>query len=305
MAEGRAYHPESGLHYIHVFLEHPGHLEIMASHAAAAERLPWMSVARDSDVQPGDACWDDPGVMFIFWTAIPCALPKGRAKVSIHYTESTDRPEEKVGAHLSLWENFLSSAPDCDLVFGNTPTVLQVLSPRCRRTALCPIGHEPGMLGYPEWGSGKEQDIALYGTYWSRRGWVYPLLSRHFGRRIRMFQAFGPERKRLLDASRITLHVSHSSDESGPTSRLWHVGASSSAAVFEKSDLWPCVPGEHYLEVARMDRERPGPFMAQVEEILGRPDLGEISRRAHEHLSAFTVERVMREFVVPATKELR
>lgn len=298
------YHPSSGYHYIHVIRGSEAFLEVRRSYEKAAERLPWMTTIADTDLWTLDrSLWNDPRVMFIFWMWLPDGIPEDiKAKTALHYTESTKKPRDS--QYMELYEKPRASLGKVDLVFAHTPTVLQKLKPLTKQIALCPIGHEPGVLGVPEWNSRKARDIAFYGRMLDRRKWILPILQKHFGWRFRAFSRFGNERKKILEESRATLYILHAGD-SGATSRLWQVAATSSAMICEKTDYWPAVPEEHYIEIERMDQENPKKFLDELERILDRKDLDKVARRAHWHLFGFTVEKVMEDFVVPASRGIQ
>ena len=300
------YHPKTGLHYFHVLRDYPAFLEVFASYQQAATRIPWMTAVVYKDVPPaGSPLWDDPRIMFIFWTCLPTEAPRGfRAKVALHYTESTDKPEDKNPIQQGLYRTFLDDLQYCDLLFAHTPSAREVLRPFGKKVALAPVGCEPNVLGTPKWGSDKKYDIAFYGNRFGRRLWILPALEKHFGDRMIHIEHFGAKRQEILEASRVTLYVLHSRDSSGATSRLWQVASTSSAMVIERSDVWPARPGLHYLEVDPADEANLDRLITSLESILKRPDLERVARQAHAHLWRYTVERCMQEFIVPASMEI-
>jgi hypothetical protein len=190
-------------------------------------------------------------------------------------------------------------ANEFELIICHTPTVEKFLKPHARRTAVVPIGYEPGTLGTPDWSCPKTADIGYCGSAVGRRMGIVPFLEGRLKGMFRHFGAWGLDRKAIYDSCRTALYIGHSSEQSFSTSRLWAAIATSATLLTEPRDAWPAVAGRHYIELPKADdTER---FYEALVKTLERNDLPEIARRAHEELSAYTIERCMNEFLVPAT----
>lgn len=298
----RPRHPESGLHYVHVFPPDKVFLESRECYRAAAARLGWMSVEGPEGWTPGRADWADPAVMAVFWARLP-ELPAGRsAKVAFRYTESVGKPEALIVNQRADMDGFMPRAGEPDLVLVGNPAAAEFMRPFCRRVAHAPIGYEPEVMGTPDWSARKDFDLLFYGTMVGRREWIIPAVEERLGGGFVRIGCFGAERKAEVERAKAVLHVGHSGETSFPGMRLWQAVATSAALITERRDAWPAAEGRHYVGLPVAERERMDVFLDALTEALNASH-AEIARRAHEDLSRYTVERCMEEFVVPATVE--
>jgi hypothetical protein len=297
-------HPTAGRHYVHVFPSDQFLWEIRDCYLSAARRIPWMSVDNLPYWNVHRPEWDEPERIVIFWGCIPEYIPSHRkAAAVLRYTESVGIPEGLNSVQNSIVERF-SYCPDrFDLLLGGTSTVANFWAGKYRETAFAPIGYEPAILGRPHWPT-KTTDIAFRGNAIGRRNWILGKLRKSFPKLL-WIHSFGLARKVELDRSKIDLYVGHSDEPSFPGMRLWQGIASSAALVTEPRDAFPAVAGRHYLEIPSADPDMFGYFVESIRDILkDEKTLERIAKTAHIELSAYTIDRCMEEFVVPATRGL-
>lgn len=298
-------HPQTDFHYIHIFKPVSVFAETRACYALAAKRLGWMSVDDGLEWNRDRAEWRDPEVMLIFWGFLP-EVPEGRsAALGIRYTESIGSPSDLIENQRAEQERLVALSGKLDIVFTGAPSNLCFIDKFCRRTALMPAGYEAAVMGMPDWSASKKHDLAVYGTEAGRRQWIMPALRQRFGERLLDIQAYGAGRKAALDTCRAVLYVGHSSEAAFPGMRLWQAISSSAALITERRDAWPAVPGKHFLEVEPAVQGNSDLFVDAVDRELAGKDLRAVAVDAHDHLSEYTAERCMEEYLVPATISLR
>jgi hypothetical protein len=299
-------HPTAGRHFVHVFPSDPFLGEIRDCYRSAARRIPWMSVDDISYWHPDRPEWGDRERVVIFWGASPGWIPRHRrAAAVLRYTESVGIPEGLNPVQRQLVEQFSACSEAFDMLLGGTVTVADFWSGKYKMTAFAPIGYEPEILGRPDWSTPKIADFAFRGNLIGRRMYIMKKLQKSF-LNINWIHSFGLERKFQLDKTLIDLYIGHSSDLSFPGMRLWQGISSSAALVMEPRDAWPAVAGRHYIEIPEADPDLFGFFVEKLRELLrDTAALRLIAETAHKELSAYTIDRCMEDFVVPATKGLR
>lgn len=303
MSDERVLHPETGLHYIHIFPHDKVFQEIEQCYRLAAWRAPWLSVEALSPWWGQHPGWADPRLLLIFWGTLP-RLPLGRsARVAHRYTESAGAIAGLVKNQQRIMGDFIQRGQEPDLVLVGSPSIYDLLKPHCRQISLYPIGYDPDIMGVPDWGRSKAFDVGFHGTLVGRREIAIPYLQARLGRRFLKIEDFGRARKEALDGCRVDLHVGHSTEPSFPGMRLWQAAAASAAIVTELRDAWPAQDGLEYMALPSFDQDDPDRFLGALEGALQVP-LEEIARRAHGHLEQFRIERCMRDFLVPASAAL-
>jgi len=301
------FHPQTDLHYVHVFPGTDVFREVYLCYKKASERLPWMSAKFVATYEP--EFWNR-DIMLIFWHEFPYEIPAGRrSKIALRWTESAGNGLQ--GDQASSLERFKQVAPIPDLVLCGCPSVMDFVRPMVRRVGLHPIGYDPEIMGWPNWACEKKYDVAFYGSPCARRDEILGAVRKLLGDRFVLVNSFGMDRKAVLDQSRSVLYVGHSRERSFPGMRIWQAISSSAALLTEERDAWPAVRGTHYVSLA--DPMRPnlpdthseylGVFLARLERALAT-GLGPIAQKAHDDLRAYTVERCM-EYVVQASRDLR
>lgn len=295
-------HPKTGLHYAFVFPRYPAFSEIQSCYAAAADRVGWMSSlpaerlsSLERDSVPGGR------LLVIFWNRPISGWNRGRSLMGIRFTETVARPEAAPPWQQAGLRELLDNVSSYDVLVVNTPTAFDLFRGVPPRLVLSPIGYDRSVMGIPDWSRPKEFDMVMYGTAIGRREWLVPMISERFGKRFKDVSGlWGLERKETLDRSRAVLYVNHWATESFATSRLWQAAASSAALITERGDAWPALEKEHYLPLPWGNREDPEVFLKAVEDALLLP-LDDVARKAYQHLSQFTPERCVEDFIVPAT----
>lgn len=299
-------HPDCGRRYVHIFPKSPFFSEIHECYRSAALRLPWMTVSDYEDWTAATPDWNDPEAILVFWGWLPVEVPEKRsAGFVFRYTESVGDPELLAAGQAECLRAFSARALLPDLLLGGNPVVADYWSKLYRAVAFAPAGYEPAVMGTPDWYAEKNYDLAFRGTNIERRTWILPLLEGRFKERFRWIQAFGNERKRQLEECCFDLYIGHSSDYAFPGMRIWQAISSSTALIMERRNAWPAVPGRHFVSVEQASREHPEAFLEAVSDAVLRQPFQDIARLAHDELSAYTIDRCMEEFVIPATKGLR
>lgn len=297
-------HPETGMHYRHVFPTSPVFTEISACYQAAAERLGWMSVDALEGWNPERPEWGDMSLAVIFWGKLPEVLPDRRCLLATRYTESVGQLHDLVEGQQRHLLSTVALTEKLDLLIGGSPTVSKFFGPHCKNVAHAPIGYDPVVMGTPDWEAKKSGDLVFRGTPVGRREWILPLMEKRFGLRYSRLLAFGEERKYIMDRRRVDLYIGHSEEPSFPGMRLWQSIASSTALLTEPRDAWPAKAGVDYIELPLADQQNPEPFLGAIEAALDS-DLEKIARAAHRHLSKYTVDLCMHHFVIPAIEKAR
>lgn len=249
--------------------------------------------------------WQDPDTTIIFVREIPETIPSGRrARCVFHYTESVGEPGKLYLHQLNLLNYYAGRAGEFDLFLAGTPTAVDFWRSRCRRVGLAPLGYDPEVMGIPDWTRPKTHDIGFCGSLVGRRTWVIPAIRDRLGPRyLEIGGVSGKVRNAIFDSCRSMLHVGHSDEPSFAHLRLWSAVSTSAALVTEERDAWPAVANTHYVSLHPAEEGQPGPFVDQLEETLNLP-LQEFARAMNRDLSLYTAERCIREFVLPAIKEI-
>lgn len=290
--------------YIHVFPVSEFFRELRDCYSSASTRLTWMSAENLSDWTPDRPEWSDPDLVLVFWGRFPIVSDRRRATLVFRYTESVGDPELLAQVQRDLMQDFATRAHVPDLLLAGCPAVADYWSRLCRAVAVAPIGYEPAVLGRPDWGARKKFPVGYRGHFIERRTWATRWLQQKLGPRFHWIHGFGLDRKRELDACSVDLYIGHSIEYGFPGARLWQSIASSAALATERRDVWPAVPGRHYVELPVFDHDDRGKFLSAIRETFERAPLEQISRTAHAELSTYTVDRCMEEFVVPAVEGL-
>lgn len=300
-------HPTVGRRYILIFPEGSVFFQEVADwYRSAAKRIPWMSVEGLSTWCPRRPEWQDPETILIFWGRFPIALPEQRrAGLVYRFSESVGAIEGLSPNQQKLLTGFMAIAQVPDLVLVGAPAVADFWRSSVRAVAVAPVGYEPDLVGAPNWASKKRFDLTFRGNVIGRRVSIIKHLKKALGDRLHLMEAFGLDRKHQLDKCRVDLYIGHSEELGFAGSRLWPLIGSSATLVTEPRDAWPAVPGRHYIEIEAANPERLDLLLETLERVLANPEeLTRVSRTAHEELSAYTIDRCMEEFVVPATARL-
>jgi hypothetical protein len=295
-------HPKSGRKYIHVFPGDPFLGEIRDCYRSAASRIPYMGVDDFLNWTPDRREWFDEKNVIIFWGPLPEIPETRRAGVALRYTESVGPSDGLTPVQRDIIATFTARVRDIDVLIGGTETVAEFWRPICWRTAVAPIGYEPGVLGTPDWTVKKTVGITFHGNLLGRRTWILKALRRHFPK-FAWINAFGMERKKALDRSLVDLYIGHSDEPSFPGMRIWQAISSSAALATEPRDAWPAVQGRHYFTLPPADHDKPIIFLDAVKRLLADPSmLRQVAMTAHGDLSSYTIEHCMEEFIIPATE---
>jgi hypothetical protein len=297
------------IRYIYVFpSKFPSRLtfsEIEESYRRAAARLGSVEVQNLGSWTRKKKEWNDPNTVILFLREIPEVIPPDRkAKCVFHYTESVGEPGCLIPNQQGMADYYSSRAGEFDLFLAGTPSAVEFWRPRCRKVALMPLGYDPEVMGVPNWTREKTHDIGFCGTMIGRRNWVFPSIRKRFGSRyLEIGGISGKERNAAFDACRIMLHVGHSNEKGFAHLRLWSAVSTSAALVTEERDAWPAVPRQHYVSLLPVEEENPETFVDQLVETLKLPLL-EIARMMHADLSAYTSDRCLKEFMMPAVEAI-
>lgn len=279
--------------------------EIRSCFARAAERLGDMVVCNDyNDWTPARSEWYDPANAIVFWCNLPWVVPENRkAKCVFHYVESAGDPSGLIPIQRHWFEIHRRRALEADLFLVGNPAMQDFWNPLAKRVALTPIGYDAEIMGVPDWSKPKLFDVGFCGTEIGRRLWILPALRKRFGNRYTDIRVFGKARNEAFNSCRLMLYVGHSPERSFPDLRLWSAAATSALLVTESRDAWPAIPGRHYIELDPALVQNPDLFVDSVERELKNTN-EDLARVAHRELSAYTVERCMREFSIPAIEAL-
>lgn len=291
--------------YIHVFPVSEFFREIRDCYRSAARRLPWMSTDDLSNWTVDRFEWNESDLVLIFWGRMPSVPERRRATLVFRYTESVGDPELLIEAQRDLMTDFAARADLPDLLLAGCPAVADYWSPLCRAVAVAPMGYEPGVLGKPDRSTVKRFDVAYRGHYVDRRTWLIREIEKRFGSRFNWIHGFGLDRKCKLDACRADLYIGHSVEYGFPGARLWQSIASSAALLTEPRDVWPALAGRHYIQLPLADHDNRRTFLDALGDALSNRTLLEsVSLLAHKELSVYTIDRCMKEFVVPAVSRV-
>jgi len=284
--------------------EPPCFTEFERAYQKTVQGLPEVSLDRLNRWPPDRPEWQDPAFAIVFWCRLPKVIPRKRAaRCILYHLESSGIPTDLSHGQKALLEDFLERSRQPDLFLVTTPAAESFWAPRVRRVAVAPIGFDAETMGVPNWSQEKTHDVGYCGTLVGRREWILPILSKHLGPRLRIITECCLEMRRIFNSCRIMLHVAHSEEPGFPTLRIWQAISTSAALVTERRDAWPAVSGRHILQIPPARKEDPGDFLSGIEEALRMPLL-RIARLAHEELSLYTVERSIKEFMIPAIEPL-
>lgn len=290
-----------GRRYIHIIHRYWVFFENLLCYGYATERLPWMSVAPWDQWSADRPEWQDPNNVIILWLwgtpGMLDVVPENyKASLVIWYIESVGPPEGLCSDQRPVLERYLGYFKKPDLVVVGFPSSAKFLEPYCRKVIYAPTGYDPGIMGKPDWSAPKEYDFGFCGLEAGRRNWIFPAMRKRFGGRfLHITGRFGLDRKVLYDRCRAVLYIAHSTEPCFAPLRIWQSIASSAALATERRDVWPAIPGRHYIELPEAQENDIDWFIDQVEGVLKMP-LEEIARRAHDELAGYSVDRAM-EFI--------
>lgn len=300
----RILHPDTGLHYLHIFPDQKVFCEIEACYRMTSNRLKWMSVDRLGSWSEANPGWHDSSLLLIFWGSLP-RIPAARtARIAHRFTESVGPLEGLIDNQRKMICSFLERAKEADLILVGSPAVLEFLKPHCRNVCLYPIGYEPDVMGEPDCSRLKIYDLGFHGTMVGRRKTIVPMLQARIGMSFIRIEKFESHRKEAMELCRADLHIGHSIEPSFPGMRLWQAIATSAALITENRDAWPAVDGLHYVGVPHFQESDPAAFFENLQMALNLP-LREISARAHGDLERYRVEYCMTTYLVPASSRIQ
>jgi len=279
--------------------------EIRLSYERAAARIGNITINHDYYYwTPEKKEWDDPDLAIIFWCNIPWVVPARRkAKFVFQYVESVGDPEKMVPEQRKWLTYYMTRSKELDLFIGGTPPVRDFWLHRGSRAIVAPIGHDPQVMGTPDWTREKTYDLGFCGLLVGRREWILPAIARRLGKRFLNIQGFGRFRNDAFNSCKAMLYVGHAEEDAFADMRLWSAVSTSAALVTENRDAWPAIPGVHYVPLYPAKKENPEEFVDAIESALKMP-LVDMARRMHKDLSAYTAERCMEEFTIPAIEAL-
>lgn len=293
----------SNVHYTYVFTPNFIFDEIAECYRQAGKRLGNVTVDNNFyGWTPDRKEWYDPNEVVIFFCNLAWDIPPRpyrKAKLAFHYVESVGSMEKLVETQRHWLDIHMKLAQVPDLFLVGTPTVRDFWLPYAKKVALMPLGYDAEVMGVPDWSRPKEYEIGFCGVPVGRREWILPALKKRFGSRFLDIRVFGKSRNMAFDACRMMLYIGHSDEKAFADLRLWSATACSAALVTEDRDAWPAVPGRHYLALPHAQQDNVDAFVDMVESTLKQP-LEPVARTAHAELSQYTVERSLKEFMMPA-----
>jgi len=278
--------------------------EIRLCYERAAARIGGITINHDYYYwTPEKKEWDDPNLAIIFLCNIPWVVPARRkAKFIFQYVESVGDPAKMVPQQRKWLTYYMTRAHEPDLFIGGTPPVRDFWARLGCRSIGAPIGYDPEVMGVPDWTRQKDYDLGFCGLLVGRREWILPAIARRLGKRFLNIQGFGRPRNDAFNSCKAMLYVGHAEETAFADMRLWSAVSTSAALITENRDAWPAVPGLHYIPLPHAQKDDPDAFVNSIEASLKLP-LMDIARRMHEDLSAYTVERCIEEFVIPAIED--
>lgn len=279
--------------------------EFEAAYKKATSKMDRVSIDRLDRWTPDRPEWKDPSVAVIFWCQLPTQIPSDRAaRCAFYHLESSASPETLTRGQGEMVEKFIQRAKELDLFLVTTPAAEEFWASKAKKVSVVPIGYDAETMGAPDWFQPKTHDIGYCGTLVGRREWIVPVIQKRFGNRFKLIQEIGKKMQEEFNSCRVMLHVAHSEEPGFPTLRLWQAISTSAVLVTERRDAWPGVAGRHFLAVPPAQRENPESFADSIEELLRRP-LVCIAYQAHHDLAAYTVNRCIEEFMIPAVEALK
>jgi len=289
--------------YIYVFPRNIVYDEYRPCYQNAAARIGRVTIEALSTWSHHRKEWMDPDMAIIFWGGFPKIVPvPRRAKCVVQYIESVGDPKGLILNQRHWLEISMRRAKELDLMLVGTPEARDFWLPFCRNAACVPIGYDPIVMGTPDWTQPKIYDVGFCGTPIGRREWILPILRKRFGPRFLEISGFGQARNAAFDRCRTMLYIGHSNDI-GVGLRLWQAVSTSAVLITEDRSLWPAEPGRHCIVLPPAAAEYPDAFVDSIERALQLP-LEDTARTAHEEISQYTVERCMRDFMMPAVLSL-
>lgn len=304
-------HPETGYHYVHILARVPTFSEIWRSYEAFSARCPWMSVldARDFDSLRNSEAYQDPGLFIVTWVHSYAGPREHRkAKVASVYAEAVGPRETMLGPHKERWDEWAARIKDYDLLLGHTPFMAEEIGKLGVPSAIYPVGWDPEVVGGPDFSKERENAFVFYGSMAGVREWAIPALKARLGGLLQdKTGTFGVNLSYALRNAVGNLYIPHSYVQSFSTWRTWQSLPAGSAMVGENSDIWPLVPDVHYLTIPRITTENVDTVAGRLRSILENPsELQGIARRAWDEVACgYTVEKVVRNFLVPASVKLK
>ena len=279
--------------------------EFQAAYEKAASRMEGVVIERLSEWIQNRSEWKDPNNTVVFWCQLPAVIPTDRkAKCVLYHLESSGDPAKLTRGQGEIVERFAQRARELDLLAVTTPAAKDFWSPRVSRVAVVPIGYDPDVMGIPDWSCPKTYEIGFCGTVVGRREWILPVLQDRLGKDFVVIQESGRAMREAFNGCRAMLHIAHSDEVGFPTLRLWHAISTSAALVTERRDAWPAIPNKHVLQVPPAEKNNLGLFIDALRDALQNP-LEKIAQQANKELSCYTVERCIKDFMIPAIDSIR
>lgn len=304
-------HPETGLHYLHVYEDGPIYDEVERAWKRVA---PWLSTMRTEQwkVRKNEFL-NDPSVAVTFWGSTFDAPENRRCLVAAYYTEAL---QIEIGAVLiseqrQMLDKFLAKAPALDLLLCHSPSASESMA-RFELgvpLAVMPSGYDPIAFGTPVHVR-KTEEIVHFGYSTARRSKALEALDRHLRGKISIISVWGADRRELLNKSRANLCILHGKGASYPTMRIWSAISASAAFITEPGDTWPAISGRHYIEIPLYDGTtewslRTAKILNVFLSSRGPADAFlELAMRAHDELSAWSPRIIVNNFLVPAFEKI-
>jgi hypothetical protein len=265
-----------------------------------------------------NAVWPgcDPDDLLVLWSLQdPGPIDRRDCYIAAVYSEALDEDESKLlPEHLAHWQRFQKTAPSFDAIFVHTPWMCDLVAKKTGRpTFVMPVGWDAAAMGVPRWDTPKHNLIGYRGSSIGRRAMIIPALGVQFGANefVPMTGQFGRALLGNLDTTAIDLYVAHSPVRSFSTWRLWQAASTSTTLVAEVArehlaDSWPFIEDEHFIGLTPIEptniRAKAIELLALAKEAMRTTS---VSRAAHALARQYTVDRIHRDFVLPAFEMMR
>jgi hypothetical protein len=194
-----------------------------------------------------------------------------------------------------------------DGIFVHSQFARDLIRRHIQNTFFTPIGFEKRVFGEPAY-AGKLYDVVWYGSYNvaapGKRALVHQIARKLKCKFHDISGAFLSDRQKLLNKSRLILHIQYYKGTSFTSMRLWQAVGSSAVMLIEPMDTFPAEPGKHYIQIPEINEDNIPQIAAAIDKAAARSDLIDIARKAYGDLSQYTYRRCMEEYVIPASKQI-
>lgn len=286
------------------------YVDIRACYQSHCERAAYRYVITPKQFErfigAGDAnsIYNDPKAVFVLWTLLDPS-PRRRSTVLQVYCEALGGTG-MLKPHVDHWDRFVAMKDTYDGVLAHTPMMARRIEQLTQvPTFTFPVGWDAAAMGHARLGSPAHRGYVFQGSKVGRRETLLPALQDALGDNLcDASGTYGRALLGLLDTSWASLYVAHSDVTSYSTWRLWQTASTTAATVTEPGDTWPFRPTEHYCEIPRVTVENSAEVADRLRWFIGTREgqtlLRGVAHAAHEVARQYTIERIDRDFLLPA-----